>query len=141
MIKKGFLIGTITGFLLGLVLWLMEATSGILVYTLLLNVDFIPIVGNIAWPLWIEWLFHLTIAWAIGITYVVWIKQFTDGGRNSRWSIALLLSVMAALTYFPLTELAIKETPSLTDSNAISLWFGAHFLFGIALVKLYEWVN
>lgn len=141
MIKKGLWIGTATGFLLGLILWIFEYTTGKRVYTLLLNVDFIPVMGSIDWPIYMEWLFHLIIAWSIAIVYVAWVKYQTDGRASSRWATALVLTAFAALTYFPLTDLAIKETPAFDDLAAISYWLIAHLAFGVALVKLDEWTN
>lgn len=52
-------IGLISGILLGLFLKLVENITGILVYTLLLNIDFIPGVGAIKWTEPIEFIFHL----------------------------------------------------------------------------------
>lgn len=139
MIKKGIWLGTVTGLLLGIVLWFIEYTTGVKVYSLLLNIDFVPVIGDIEWPIWMEWFFHLTISWAIAIIYLAWIRFQSDGGKNARWSTALLLSVVAALTYFPLTDLAIKETPALDDTVAILYWFIGHIVYAVALVKLDEW--
>ncbi|KGX87761.1 hypothetical protein [Pontibacillus litoralis] len=141
MLRKGIGIGTITGLLLGAILWIAEIITGINVYTLLLNVDFIPIIGRINWPVWIEWIFHLLVSWVLGIIYTLWIAFRTDRGTNIRWSIGLSLSMFAALSYFPLTDWAIKETPPLDDVTAITIWFSAHFIYGIALVKLEEHWN
>ncbi|WP_062197735.1 hypothetical protein [Massilibacterium senegalense] len=50
MTKRGFIYGTITGFLLGLIFYLIEKVMDIKLFTLLLNVDFIPILGTISFP-------------------------------------------------------------------------------------------
>lgn len=141
MIKKGLWLGTATGFILGFVLWIFEYGTGKKVYTLLLNVDFIPVMGDIDWPIYMEWFFHLLIAWSIAIVYLAWIKYQTDGRAASRWATALVLTAFAALTYFPLTDLAIKETPAFDDLTAISYWLVGHLAFGVSLVKLDEWTK
>lgn len=139
MFQKGVLVGTIAGILLGLVLWQMEQWTTMKVYTLLMNVDFIPIIGGIAWPNWVEWLFHLSVSIIIGVTYITLVQSQSAGSHSARWAIALLLSILAALTYFPLTDLAIKETPSMFDLRAITLWGIAHIFYGITLKKLDDW--
>lgn len=139
MIKKGLWLGIATGLILGVVLWLVEAVTGEKVYTLLMNIDFIPVLGDIEWPVWMEWVFHLLLSWAIAIVYLAWIRFQTEGETSARWATSLLLSVMAAITYFPLTDLAIKETPPIDDVSAIFYWFTAHFIYAVSLVKLDEW--
>ena len=139
MIKKGLWLGCATGAILGIILWIVEAITGEKVYTLLMNIDFIPILGSIDWPWWMEWGFHLMLAVAIAIVYIAWIRFQTEGEKSARWATSLLLSVMAAITYFPLTDLAIKETPPIDDVSAIFYWFLAHFIYSVSLVKLDEW--
>lgn len=139
MIKKALWLGTATGLVLGLLLWTVEAVTSVKVYTLLLNIDFIPILGSIAWPIWMEWFFHLVMAWAIALVYLGWIALKTNGESSARWATSLLISVMAGSAYFPLTELAIKKTPPLDDVIAITYWLGAHLIYGASLVILDEW--
>ncbi len=139
MIKKGLWLGCATGTILGIVLWIVETTTGEKVYTLLMNIDFVPTLGDVAWPEWMEWVFHLLIACAIAIVYLAWIAFQTEGETSARWATSLLLSVMAAITYFPLTDLAVKETPAIDDVSAILYWFLSHFIYAASLVKLDEW--
>ncbi|MFD1017829.1 hypothetical protein [Thalassobacillus hwangdonensis] len=138
MLKKGIWIGTVSGFALGIFLWLMEEVTGQRVYTLLMNVDFIPVIGDIEWPFFMEWLFHLIISWGIGIVYVYLLKSKMRDDQGHRWSLALTLSTLAALTYFPLTELAIKPTPDLDNLIAITYWTIGHIIYSIVLKISYK---
>lgn len=138
MIKRALWLGTVTAFLLASVLWLIEKLTGSKVYTLLLNVDFIPVIGSIDWPIWMEWFFHIIIAWIIAYLYVRITK---DKSNKVKWLTSIVLTSGAVMTYFPLTYLAIKETPGLFDVAAIFYWVVGHACFATALVKLDEWTK
>ncbi|MCA0969617.1 hypothetical protein LCM20_03295 [Halobacillus litoralis] len=137
MIRWGIWIGTISGIVLGLFLWFVEMATGRKVYTLLMNVDFIPVIGDIEWPVYMEWLFHMIISWIIGILYVYILKHWIQDTRRNQWGLSILLTAFASTTYVPLTILAIKETPSLTDGVAILYWLIGHVLYAITLKKAY----
>ncbi|WP_272479950.1 hypothetical protein [Aquibacillus koreensis] len=51
-----------------------------------------------------------------------------------RLGIALLLSMIAAISYFPLTSLAIKETPSVTDWQGITYWIIGHLIYAFIML-------
>lgn len=137
MIRWGVFIGTTSGIVLGLYMWFVEQVTGKKVYTLLMNVDFIPVIGNIDWPVLMEWLFHMVISWIIGILYsYAFMRKLKETNRN-RWVLAILLTAIAATTYVPLTILAIKETPALTDGTAILYWLIGHVLYAFTLKKSY----
>ncbi|QAS51640.1 hypothetical protein [Halobacillus litoralis] len=138
MIRWGLFIGTSSGIVLGLYMWYVEMVTGKEVYTLLMNVDFIPIIGGIDWPVPLEWFFHLVISWMIGILYAyVFMRKWKETNRN-RWKLAIVLTAIAASTYIPLTIFAIKETPALTDWTAILYWLIGHVLYAITLKKSYD---
>lgn len=138
MIRWGLFIGTTSGLVLGLYMWFVEQVTGKRIYTLLMNVDFIPILGEIDWPIFMEWLFHLIISWIIGILFAYAFTYQLKNTNRSRWLSASILSGIAAITYVPLTILAIKETPALTDGVAIFYWLMGHVLYAITLKKSYD---
>ncbi|MEH6882539.1 hypothetical protein V7Z92_01165, partial [Priestia megaterium] len=78
MLRLGISIGMLSGIILGLCLKWIEWLTGKQVYTLLLNVDFIPIIGPIQWPEWVEFVFHLLIAVAIGIVFVYIVGKLNN---------------------------------------------------------------
>ncbi|WP_390217193.1 hypothetical protein [Halobacillus seohaensis] len=118
---------------MGLYMWIVELTSEKQVYTLLMNVDFIPIIGSIEWPVFIEWMFHMIISWGIGIIFCyIFMKKVTATSKR-QWKVAIVLAGFAALTYFPLTLLSVQETPRIADIVAISYWLIGHMLYAIVL--------
>ncbi|SDJ87557.1 hypothetical protein [Sediminibacillus albus] len=136
MLKKitiaGLVSGTISGVLLGCYLWMVEALTDKQVYTLLLNVDFIPILAGYEQQL-IEWLFHVIISWAIGVVYCfyLWKKQIFSWKK--RLLAAAGIAAVAAATYFPLTILFIQEIESPDDLLALGYWVSGHALFAYVL--------
>lgn len=138
MVRWGLWIGTASGVVLGMYMWFVELVTGKKVYTLLMNVDFIPVIGSIDWPVAMEWLFHMIISWIIGVVFVrAFAKKVLDETNRNQWLLAIVLTALASTTYVPLTILAIKETPSLTDGAAIGYWLIGHVLYAITLKKTY----
>ncbi|GGF15608.1 hypothetical protein GCM10010954_12820 [Halobacillus andaensis] len=136
-IKWGIYIGTTSGLALGIYMWFVELITEKKIYTLLMNVDFIPVIGSIEWPVFVEWLFHMIISWIIGILFCYIFMKKIKVTSKRQWGVALILSGMAASTYFPLTVLAIKETPEVTDVTAIIYWVIGHLLYAIVLKSSY----
>ncbi|GAE93604.1 hypothetical protein JCM21714_2702 [Gracilibacillus boraciitolerans JCM 21714] len=122
-IIKSIIIGTISGSVLGGLLWLIEESTGEKVYTLLLNVDFI--FKDKLLPIWLEWFFHLFISWVI--VYIFLVIQSIWKALSIQLLFILCLSLIAASSYFPLTILAIKETPSITNIEAIFIGLSSIF--------------
>ncbi|MFQ3543867.1 hypothetical protein Q7A53_07255 [Halobacillus rhizosphaerae] len=133
MITKGLWAGTVSGLVLGLYMWAAEEITGLKVYTLLMNVDFVPLLQGIEWPWFMEWLFHMSIAWTIGIVYAYLLAKMSENKTITRWVTAGGLAFLAALSYIPLTLLAVKQTPSLTSGAAVFLWLIGHLLYAGSL--------
>ncbi|MGE6753262.1 hypothetical protein ACQKFO_07415 [Rossellomorea sp. NPDC071047] len=136
-IGSGTIIGLVSGTLLGLFLKWMQVLTGIKVYVLLLNVDFIPGFGEIEWPEWMEFLFHLVISCLIGVVFVYMMDWLNVSGKGS-WILAFVLTVPTVFLYFPLSYLAIKDVPGLMYGEAIMLWTGGHLLYALTLPPLYN---
>lgn len=136
MIWRGLWIGTVTGLLLGWYLWIIEQLTGKRVYTLLMNVDFIPKFRQIEVPFLLEWVFHLIISWGITLIIVVYLRRIGNVTEKRIWVLIGVLVGMATLSYFPLTILALTETPAVTDIIAFSYWFIGHIMYAILLKKL-----
>ena len=62
LMVRGSFAGFISGLFLGLFLKVIQHQFGIKVYTLLLNVDYIPVLKEIKFPEIIEFSFHLLIS-------------------------------------------------------------------------------
>ncbi|MEH7584349.1 hypothetical protein V7170_21015, partial [Priestia megaterium] len=122
MLRLGISIGMLSGIILGLCLKWIEWLTGKQVYTLLLNVDFIPMIGPIQWPEWVEFVFHLLIAAAIGIVFVYIVGKLNNMSIRKIVLCSFLLTLPTIPLYFPLTLLALKPTPAVDDAVAIFYW-------------------
>lgn len=134
VLRLGISIGMLSGIILGLCLKWIEWLTGKQVYTLLLNVDFIPIIGPIQWPEWVEFVFHLLIAAAIGIVFVYIVGKLNNMSIRKIVLYSFLLTLPTIPLYFPLTLLALKPTPAVDDAVAIFYWTAGHLVFTAALV-------
>ncbi|MGM0851699.1 MAG: hypothetical protein ACQEWI_03635 [Bacillota bacterium] len=136
-IGSGTIIGLVSGTLLGLFLKWMQVLTGIKVYVLLLNVDFIPVFGDKDLPEWMEFLFHLVISCVIGVLFVYMMERLKVSSIGS-WLLSLVLTVPTVFLYFPLSYLAIKDVPRLMYGEAIILWTAGHLLYALSLAPLYN---
>ncbi|MDL4842893.1 hypothetical protein [Aquibacillus rhizosphaerae] len=134
MAFKSLFAGTVAGLILAIFLFVIEWITGNRVYTLLMNVDFV--INDI--PLILEWLLHMTISWGISLIFVVLIRMKTYPSIKIQWSIVCILSGLASLSYFPLTIIAKKETPSVLDMEAIFYWLIGHILYAIIFMKVFR---
>ncbi|TLS37678.1 hypothetical protein [Pseudalkalibacillus caeni] len=133
IINDGLIAGTVAGLILGLFLKWVEARDGSLVYTLLLNIDFIPLIGTVKWPEEIEFLFHIVISWGLGIAVSFLAHHYKSHRSCSLLILSAAFTFPAVLLYFPLTLLSEKRTPPVTDSNAFLWWSAGHFLYAVGL--------
>ena len=137
-VLKGIWIGFWSGLLHGLLLKWIQAVTGEQVYTLLLNVDFIPLIGPIDWPEPVEFAFHIIISLIIGVVYVYLAKR-RHHSFGQLVLLSLVMSIPFYLLYFPLSAMAIREdVPGLTDAGAILYWIFAHLTYEMALPVLYK---
>jgi len=132
MVIRVLCIGSISGIALSAWMYLWQQITALKVYTLLLNVDFIPFIRQVDWNDYMLNFFHIIISWAIVLIYILLNKK---RGR-SRWLIGIGLSLCAACVYFPLSLLANQPVPSVDNWWAIIIWFSGHLLYGLLVVKL-----
>lgn len=119
----------VAGCLFGIFFKVVENLTGSRVYTLLLNVDYIPILKNYRFPEVIEFSFHLVISWFItAILYTLRNKYKWNNGTLIRNSIVLQMIIGCML--FPTTTFSTR-TPNFTDFYAFSWWLAGHILYGI----------
>ncbi|MEW4285018.1 hypothetical protein [Priestia koreensis] len=136
--NRGAWSGAIAGLILGLFLKMIQFITGEKVYTLLLNVDFIPVIGNVDWPEVVEFLFHLIIAVMIGLVFggVLQFKKWET--LRMHVLIAACLTIPTIFLYFPLTLLAHQATPGVWNGWALFYWTFGHALFMIVLLITYR---
>ncbi|WP_338592256.1 hypothetical protein V6669_07285 [Paenibacillus sp. Y5S-9] len=123
---SGILTGVLSGVILGFFLKVIQANTGEQVYTLLLNIDFVPGLPPTL-PEFIEFALHLIVSVVIGIYYLWWVRH---SGRPMFKGI--LLGAASSLLYIPLSQLS-PRVPDLYDVAAILYWIVGHLLFGIML--------
>ena len=133
-----FVYSLVAGIFLGFFMKWLQDVTGYKVYTLLMNVDYIPILKEYTFPAWIEFTFHLIIAviLAYAIVWVAWKKYFT---RKQLISFTILMNSMIAIMLYPTTALSIR-TPPLFSFPSFWVWFLAHIAYGIVLGILLAWL-
>ena len=134
LIFQACMAGLLAGFLLGFLLKFVQEASGLLVYTLLMNVDYIPVLKHFQFPEWIEFSFHLIISVAIGLlVMVIAVKQ----NWPSQWLFyyTIIINICIAVMIYPTTLLSTR-TPPLLSVPSIAVWISAHLLYGIVLGRL-----
>ncbi|MDT9721214.1 hypothetical protein QVE09_20125 [Paenibacillus sp. ClWae2A] len=123
---SGILTGILSGVVLGFFLKMIQTYTGEQVYTLLLNIDFVPGLPPTL-PEIIEFSLHLIVSVVIGIFYLWWVRH---SGRPMFKGI--MLGAVSSLLYIPLSQLS-SRVPDLYDVSAILYWIVGHLLFGIML--------
>ncbi|MGC5776215.1 hypothetical protein [Paenibacillus pabuli] len=124
--KCGILTGIFSGFVLGFFLKAIEASTDEKVYTLLLNIDFVPWLPP-TFPEYIEFALHLVVSIVIGAFYIWWVQRSGDPMFKG-----ILIGALSSLLYIPLSQLS-NRVPDLYDGKAILYWLAGHLLFGTAI--------
>jgi len=133
--KKILLYGSISGIIASLVIgfyfkWI-ERIFHIKVYTLLLNIDYFPILKHIHFSEMIEFLFHIIVSIIIA-TILLFITHYFKWSRQQIGLRIILISMFIGLIIYPTTILS-ERTPEITSLLAISHWIIGHLLYGISL--------
>ena len=131
-------LGIISGILLGLLLKLVESVTQVQVYTLLLNVDFIPILGRIQWTEPIEFLFHIIISICIAYVFIFLADYLNLKGSIPKLGLLSFILCLPTLgLYFILSVSAIKEVPAWNNWPAFTYWTITHLIYSFVLLLLY----
>jgi hypothetical protein len=117
--------GTVAGILLGLFFKAIQFSTGLKVYTLLLNVDYIPILNRFTFPESIEFGFHLIVSIVLGVL----IMKFLPPNQQS-W--IMMIGIVIGILLFPTTALS-SRTPAISDYPALIYWLVGHTFYGIIL--------
>lgn len=126
--------GLAAGSLLGIYLKLIEHFTSFNVYTLLLNVDYIPGLKHLELSEGAEFLLHLAISVLLSaVLGVILRKKAWPHGRAFTFVAAACTGV--GLLLYPTTALS-DRTPELTDPVSLLLWLSGHLLYGAALGRL-----
>lgn len=128
--------GIISGILLGAFLWAVEEQSGRRVYTLLMNVDYIPGVNAFTYPASVEFLFHLIVS-VILATILLWLirRMRMLGNRIIVWLVTVNTLIGALI--WPVTSFS-GRTPPPADWVSLAWWLAGHALYGAVLGWLFR---
>ncbi|MFI2859134.1 hypothetical protein ACH6EH_18720 [Paenibacillus sp. JSM ZJ436] len=132
------LAGTLAGIFLGLLLKAAEALTSLKVYTLLLNVDYIPVLNQLPLPEAAEFGLHLIVSAGLSLVlaYLLYIRPNPASARQ-RLGIYALVNTVVGLLLYPTTALS-DRTPELFDVPALLVWLLGHVLYGLLLGWLME---
>ncbi|NMO95064.1 hypothetical protein HII30_04590 [Paenibacillus lemnae] len=125
--------GIIAGVLLGLFLKGVEYVTSLKVYTLLLNVDYIPLLNQLQLSEFAEFLLHLIISVLLALVLALIVNW-----KGTAWSIRtrlyfyMAVNTAVGLLLYPTTALSTR-TPDLLDLPALLFWLTGHLLYGLLL--------
>ncbi|WP_212927192.1 hypothetical protein [Oceanobacillus sp. J11TS1] len=121
-----WLVGLLSGFILNGFLYIFELWLHIPVHTLLMNVDYFPVLGKMHLPNWVELSLHLIVS-----ICVVWILYFILKKRKREQNLLpyLLFNGVIALVIFPTTILS-DRTPEVDNIAAWIIWLLGHLVYG-----------
>ncbi|WP_203363610.1 hypothetical protein [Bacillus sp. REN10] len=131
----GILAGIVSGIFLGLFLKVIEVGLGIKVYTLLMNVDYIPVIKEFALPEVIEFSLHLIVSIVLAMILFYMIKKGRWTNQQIIFRTVAICFLIGVLLY-PTTALS-DRTPSITSLSAIFYWLVGHALYGGVLSLFY----
>ncbi len=129
------IIGILTSFVLGFFLKLLELITSLKVYTLLLNIDFIPILGDINFPEWIEFSFHIIISVILAFVFYYFIVKNKWNWQSILFYVSLG-NMLIGLLIYPITLLS-DTTPPLFSIFALNFWLVGHLIYGISMSLLF----
>lgn len=123
--------GTAAGIILGIFLRLAEQITSLKVYTLLLNIDYVPLLNQLKLSeLW-EFMLHLVISVLLSVTLAAFLYgKGWSPGRCLSFTVAACAAIGMLLF---LTTALSERTPELSDFPALLLWLTGHLLYGLAL--------
>ncbi|MEP9406130.1 hypothetical protein ABKP09_07330 [Peribacillus frigoritolerans] len=126
---KVTLIGLINGLLLGWIMKWVEMLSGKQVYKLLLNVDFLPLIGAVSWSEEPLFFFHLLFSLAVTYSYVYILHPLKVFRKWNKYALSFITIIPAIMLYFPLSALSKTEVVLPSDLTAFFLWTILHIFY------------
>ncbi|WP_458119710.1 hypothetical protein [Paenibacillus sp. Z6-24] len=125
-VLQGIIAGLLSGVLLGFFLKWIQLLTGSGVYTLLLNIDFVPMLPD-RLPEWLEFSLHLTVSFVLGFLYRLWLIRWPHP-----WICGLLIGAASSLLFFPLALMS-ERVPQVDDLPSYMYWLAGHILYGLVL--------
>ena len=136
-LQTAVLYGLISGLLLATLLKIVEYITHLKVYTLLLNVDYIPYVNTFVFPELVEVCFHLIVSFALAICLYLLIVFRKNSSRKQIIFICTFVCFIIGATLFP-TTIFSERTPAFTSIPSFSYWMVGHIMYGFILGILFS---
>jgi hypothetical protein len=104
------------------------------VYTLLLNVDYVPFLNHLTLPEIVEFGLHMIISvmLAFGLNFYIRRKGFQE---ETIHRFVISVSLVVGFLLFPTTVLS-ERTPSITNTYAYLFWMVGHWIYGLVLGRV-----
>jgi hypothetical protein len=129
IVKKAILHGCVSGVILAFFLKVVEQTTHHKVYTLLLNVDYIPVINRYVFPETVEVMLHLVISILLCACLLAFIEHKKITANKDVLFLCIISCLIIGLVLFPTTILSIR-TPPLTSILAWTYWLIGHGIYG-----------
>lgn len=133
-LKKACVPAILSGLVLVFFLKVVEQGTDLTVYTLLLNVDYIPLLNLFDLPEAIEVIIHLILSIFITAGFLVILNHY-DIPMKYHMLFYIWMSLAVGLLLYPTTALS-DRTPPLLSFSAFGYWLAGHFLYGLSLWSL-----
>ena len=119
----------VAGFVLGLFLKAVENLTNKRVYTLLLNVDYFPVLKSYQFPEAIEFSFHLIISLlVVGCLFA--LRNRFNWSNSALLIYSTISQLIIGCVLYPTTTFS-DRTPLITDVLAFTWWLVGHIIYGL----------
>ncbi|WP_430789989.1 hypothetical protein VBD025_05295 [Virgibacillus flavescens] len=130
-------IGVLSSIVIGFFMKGIQALTAEKVYTLLLNVDYIPVLRSLSMNEFIEFMLHVIVS--IVLVYVLYfsLKHYE---LHKKTVVYILITFVVGMLLWVTTTLS-SRTPELMDGTALLYWLLGHVLYGSfigIIIKLVE---
>ncbi|WP_251009813.1 hypothetical protein [Bacillus sp. ISL-39] len=111
-----------------------QSITSLKVYTLLLNVDYIPILKDNKLSEVDEFGLHMVIS--IGLAFAInFYFSRKELGKEAIQRFVIRISLIVGLLLFPTTLLS-DRTPTITNAYAFAVWMAGHWIYGLILGRV-----
>ena len=131
-LQRAVFYGLISGLLLATLLKIIEQITHFEVYTLLLNVDYLPYINTFVFPELIEVGFHLIVSIALAICLYLLFVYWKISSRRKIIILCMFVCFIIGAALFPTTTFS-ERTPELTSIPSITYWIIGHICYGYVL--------
>ncbi|MBY0121463.1 hypothetical protein [Bacillus sp. S/N-304-OC-R1] len=134
-ITFGTITGILSGLFLGLFLKIIQMVFGVKVYTLLLNIDYIPYLKDLTLHESIEFLLHIFVSIILAII-LLQLSILYKWTRSQIFTRTVLSCFLIGVILYPTTALS-ERTPSITSISGVTAWLIGHLLYGVVLALFF----